>query len=53
MIGGMLASGGIVTTAATLRLYFALKGQDYLPQAVLWTVRESVRRFTLFLYFVC
>ncbi|CZR69504.1 related to integral membrane protein PTH11 [Phialocephala subalpina] len=41
MIGGMLASGGIVTTAAILRLYFTLKGMDYLPQAVLWAVRES------------
>jgi len=41
MIGGMLASGGIVTTAAILRLYFTLKGMDHLQQAILWAVRES------------
>lgn len=42
MIGGMLASGGIVTTAAILRLYFTLKGMNHLQQAILWAVRESV-----------
>jgi hypothetical protein len=42
MIGGLLASGGLVTIAAILRCYFAIAGKNQLEKAILWTVRESV-----------
>ena len=53
MIGGMLASGGIVTAAAILRLYFTLQGMNNLQQAILWAVRESVSYFASFVPHCC